>query len=137
MNKKFAGKLKSELAITIKKAMNNKGIATYKQLIEYCGLENINNHLSDILTGRQKIKETDLLKLSNKLEIPMDYFRRIMKSETRYYVEEYIPISEEINKCHKCQTEKEYQHNYYLRVTKLKRKGLYDNPDLLEKGAEE
>lgn len=28
---------------------------------------------------------------------------------------------------------KEYQHNYYLKVTKLKRKGLYDNPELLEK----
>lgn len=27
---------------------------------------------------------------------------------------------------------KEYQHNYYLKITKLKRKGIYDNPELLE-----
>lgn len=31
---------------------------------------------------------------------------------------------------------KEYQHEYYLKVTKLKRKGIYDNPELLEKGIE-
>jgi hypothetical protein len=29
---------------------------------------------------------------------------------------------------------KAYQHNYYLKVTKLKRKGIYDNPELLEQG---
>ena len=27
---------------------------------------------------------------------------------------------------------KEYQHQYYIKVTKLKRKGIYDNPELLE-----
>ena len=27
---------------------------------------------------------------------------------------------------------KEYQHQYYLKVTKLKRKALYDNSELLE-----
>ena len=94
-------------------------------MIDYCGLENINRSLSDILTGKQKITETDLLKISQKLEIPMNYFRRIMKSETKYYVDEYIPIIEEENKFHKSskyKSIKEYQHKYYLEVTKLKRK---------------
>lgn len=77
-----------------------------------------------MLTGKQKITETDLLKISQKLDIPMDYFRRIMKSETKYYIDEYIPISEEQNKFHKLakiKNEKEYQHDYYMRVTKKKR----------------
>lgn len=39
-----------------------------------------------------------------------------------------IKLTEEQRKQHI----KEYQHQYYLKVTKLKRKGLYDNPELLE-----
>lgn len=97
MNKKFARKLKSELAITLAKAMDKKGIATYEQLIEYCALD-MNPRISDVLKGKQKIKEKDLIKISQKLEIPMDYFRRKMKSETRYYVEEYIEEENEEEK---------------------------------------
>lgn len=39
-----------------------------------------------------------------------------------------IKLTEEQRKQHI----KEYQHQYYLKVTKLKRKGIYDNPELLE-----
>ena len=39
-----------------------------------------------------------------------------------------IKLTEEQRKQHI----KEYQHQYYLKVTKLKRKRIYDNPELLE-----
>ena len=100
MNTRFAGKLKSELALRIKEAMNEKGIATYKELIKKSGVS-INNHFSDVLIGRQAIKESDLLKISVTLDIPMEYFRRKMKAEVRYRVEEYVPVTEEANKHHR------------------------------------
>lgn len=100
MNKRFVGKLKSELALKIRDAMNKKGISTYRELIEKSGVS-INNHFSNILTGKQSIKEKDLIKISQILEIPMDFFKINMREEVRYRVEEYIPIIKEENKHHK------------------------------------
>ena len=100
MNTCFAGKLKSKLALKIREAMNKKGITTYKELLEKSGVS-INNRFSDILTGKQAIKESDLLKISVILDIPMEFFRREMKAETRYRIEKYVPITEEVNKYHK------------------------------------
>lgn len=91
MTKKYGCKLKSELAYIFKNAMNKKGISTYKELLEKCDIK-INNHLSEIFTGKQKIREKDLLKLSIFLEIPMETFKRFMKKEVKYYVEEYVEM---------------------------------------------
>lgn len=47
-----------------------------------------------------------------------------MKCETKYYVDEYVSTIEEINQFHakKDTNQKKYQHDYYMRVTKQKRK---------------
>lgn len=124
MNKRFAGKLKSELALKLREAMNEKGISTYKELIEKSGIS-INNHLSDVLTGKQSIKEKDLIKISTLLDIPMDYFRRNMKAEVRYYVEEYIPLVIEKNKYHKVEKtdeQRRLERREYNRLYKRKQR---------------
>lgn len=119
MNKKFARKLKSELAFDIADAMDKKGIATYNQLYERAEILH-NPRLHDVLKGNQPIKEVDLLKISKALDIPMDYFRRKMRAETKYYVDEYIPAlnANELSK----EKHKEYLHKYYAEVIKPKRK---------------
>jgi len=119
-------KLKSELALTIRNAMIKKGIYTYKELIKQCDIKkDINYRFLDVLVGKQKILEEDLMKISNVLEIPMSYFKKNMKREIKYYIEEYTPIDiSDSDKLYNYSTinKKEYQRNYYSRVTKLKRK---------------
>lgn len=82
-------KYKTELENKIQEAMNKQGISTYNELMEKCKFENINNSykLSRIFTGECKIDEIDIFKLSKILEVPIDFFNRNMKKQTKYYIE--------------------------------------------------
>lgn len=120
MKKEFT----SELEIIIRTAMRKKGIYTYKELYKICDLHGINIRFSDILQGKQKIKEDDLLKLSEKLEIPMSYFQQKMKKEIKYYVDEYKPEFKYDYIKNDKENKKRYLHEYYLNVLKPKRKRM-------------
>ena len=75
--------LKSEITIKIKEAMNEKGIQSYEELFQMANVK-VNNRFTDIIKGRQCIKEEDLLKLSKTLDIPMEYFTSQAQAEIKY-----------------------------------------------------
>lgn len=97
MSRLFGSRLKSELALRIAQSMNVKGISNYEELRKKCNF-NSQIHFHEIITGKRAITEENLIVISSVLDIPLDYFKRQMKRQVKYKVEEYIPVDEAILK---------------------------------------
>lgn len=86
--------IETELTIEIKKAMRKKEIQNYTELLKISQISIPHKtRLCDILRGKQYIKEKDLIKLAETLEIPINFFTDRMEKEIKYKVTElkFVP----------------------------------------------
>ena len=112
--------LKTELTMRIRKAMKEKGISSYRELLKKSEIK-INPHFNDFLTGRTAIKEEELLKISETLDIPLDFLIGKMKKEVKYRVIDIEPVAEEYDDVKKREKLREY-NRLYKRQWRKKRK---------------
>lgn len=110
--------LETELTAEIKKAMRKKEIQNYTELLEISQISiPYKTGLCDILRGKQCIKEEDLIKLAETLEIPINFFTDRMEKEIKYKVTElkFIPEDYSDLKVRKRIGAREYNRLYQRR----------------------
>lgn len=116
---------KTELALIFKKRLDELGYSTWKQLTDKLGLNNPRSFI-DFFNGRQCLSKEIIEKTFEILDIPKElidlYAEPIIKYRIRINDDTSSFKSEEERKQHIKENRQEYQHNYYMRVTKRKRK---------------
>lgn len=129
---------KSPFSVIIKRKLDEKQISTWKELTDLIGIDNPRTFI-DFFNGKQCIKKEDIDKLFEVLELSEEikeiYLEPVIKYKLKTNIEEinmkeneYKDLIEllkyECDKYNKKQIKdkKQYNHEYYLKVTKPKRK---------------